>query len=65
MIYLDLAPEIQRLTPAKQLRLLAEISQSLASGQWPLAASVGPLPARGGLSRVADSLPTEEACEKL
>ena len=65
MFYLDLAPEIKRLTPAEQLRLLAEISQSLASGQWPLAASVGPWPARRGLLRLAGSLPTEEACEKL
>jgi hypothetical protein len=64
MIYLGLAPEIKRLTPA-ELRLLAEISQSLAFGQWPLAAGVGPRPARRGLLRLAGSLPTEEACEKL
>jgi hypothetical protein len=63
MIYLGLAPESKRLTPA-ELRLLTEISQSPAFGQWSPAAGVGPWPARRGFLRLASSLPTEEAYEK-
>ena len=63
MTYYDLVSEIKRLLPAEQLRLLAEISQSLASGQWPVAVGAGSSPTRGELLRLAGSLPTEDAAQ--
>ncbi len=63
MTYLDLLTEIKRLSPAEQLRLLAEISQSLASGQLPLAANPVSSPAHGELLSLAGSLPAEDAAQ--
>jgi len=63
MTYHDLVTEIKRLSPAEQLRLLAEISQSLAAGQWPLAVSADLPPARRELLRLAGSLPAEDAAQ--
>ena len=63
MTYLDLITEIKRLSPAEQLRLLAEISQSLASGQWPPVANAVSSPAHGELLRLAGSLPAEDAAQ--
>ncbi len=61
MTYLDLITEIKRLSPAEQLKLLAVISQSLASG--PLAAKAVSSPAHGELLRLAGSLPAEDAAQ--
>jgi hypothetical protein len=63
MTYYDLVTEIKRLSPAEQLRLLAEISQSLAGGQWPLAVSTDLPLARQELLRLAGSLPAEDAAQ--
>ena len=63
MTYLDLVTEIKRLSPAEQLKLLAEISQSLASGQWPLVGDIGTVPARLELLQLAGSLPVEDAAQ--
>ena len=63
MTYLDLVTEIKRLSPTEQLKLLAEISQSLASGNWPLAASASTMPARLELLQLAGSLPVEDAAQ--
>jgi hypothetical protein len=63
MTYLDLVTEIKRLSPAEQLKLLAEISQSLASGNWPLAANASTMPARLELLQLTGSLPVEDAAQ--
>lgn len=63
MTYLDLVTEIKRLSPAEQLKLVAEISQSLASGDWPLADSANTEPAHRELMQLAGSLPTEDAAQ--
>jgi hypothetical protein len=63
MTYMDLITEIKRLSIAEQLKLLAEISQSLASGNWPLVASDSTMPARLELLQLAGSLPMEDAAQ--
>jgi hypothetical protein len=63
MTYIDLVTEIKRLSPAEQLKLLAEISQSLASGNWPLAVSAETEPTRLEFMQLAGSLPAEDAAQ--
>ena len=63
MTYLDLVAEIKRLSPTEQLKLLAEISQSLASGHWPWGVSGEAASARLEVRQLAGSLPAENAAQ--